>query len=326
MCGEAWDEETARLRAKVTAEEGRRRHEDAEHAEEHTGTRRSEGRRSARRRERRWASRARLDAARARERAAAVTDASSNGDSSGDDDSTGDDDLSSEATGVSTSTTWPEEGWPDRPSRSSSPADFTDAELRASYRRVSLRAHPDKPGGSMLAFQRVAESYETLSDEDSRRASTSGSGWASRTETRARRGPCGTRWREKYSRNARGSRRSGIRSSARGSTRRGEEDRGRARGRGPRGRVVGWIPGKYPDREGSARYFLNGRRSRANVSGFEVDPRVARSKGEARSRFSFRRRQDSGLGFRPLVRFIVGPRSTGGRRPTRAGPPRSLVP
>ena len=36
MCGEAWDEETARLRAEVTAEEGTaEEHEDAEHAEEH---------------------------------------------------------------------------------------------------------------------------------------------------------------------------------------------------------------------------------------------------------------------------------------------------
>ena len=172
MCGEVWDEETARLRAKVTAEEGTaEEHEDAEHAEEHEDAEeREDAERASARKATVDASRARLDAARAWERAAAVTDASSNGDSSGDDDSTGDDDSSSEATGVSTSTTWPEEGWPDHYLALELPADFTDAELRASYRRVSLRAHPDKPGGSMLAFQRVAESYETLSDEDSRRA------------------------------------------------------------------------------------------------------------------------------------------------------------
>ena len=45
------------------------------------------------------------------------------------------------------------------------PADFTEAELKAGYRRASLRAHPDKVGGSSDAFARVAASYETLADD-----------------------------------------------------------------------------------------------------------------------------------------------------------------
>ena len=164
MCREAWDAEMARLHARVAeaegmeaegtkAEETKAKETDAE------GTHRA-GDSSATL----DALRASLDAMRAWERAEAVVDASSNGDSSEEDGS------SSDATGLSTSTTWPEEGWPDHYVALELPADFTDAELRASYRRVSLRAHPDKPGGSMRAFQRVAESYETLSDEDSRRA------------------------------------------------------------------------------------------------------------------------------------------------------------
>ena len=60
------------------------------------------------------------------------------------------------------------DGWSDHYAVLSLPADFTDTELRAGYRRISLRFHPDKPGGSMADFQRVAEAYTVLSDETKR--------------------------------------------------------------------------------------------------------------------------------------------------------------
>ena len=58
------------------------------------------------------------------------------------------------------------------------PADFTEAELKAGYRRASLRAHPDKVGGSSDAFARVAASYETLADDEARSAYDLGLGLA----------------------------------------------------------------------------------------------------------------------------------------------------
>jgi hypothetical protein len=48
------------------------------------------------------------------------------------------------------------------------PADATDAQLKRAYRLKSLKAHPDKPGGSVGAFQLVATAYETLSDGEKR--------------------------------------------------------------------------------------------------------------------------------------------------------------
>ena len=63
----------------------------------------------------------------------------------------------------------PTAGWSDHYMVLSLPADFTDADLKSSYRRLSLRMHPDKPGGSMQAFQRVAESYQVLADPEQRR-------------------------------------------------------------------------------------------------------------------------------------------------------------
>ena len=68
------------------------------------------------------------------------------------------------------------DGWSDHYAVLSLPSDFTESELRGSYRRISLRVHPkdgerlDKPGGSMVDFQRVAEAYTVLSD-DAKRAS-----------------------------------------------------------------------------------------------------------------------------------------------------------
>ena len=50
------------------------------------------------------------------------------------------------------------------------PADFTASELKSRYRRASLSAHPDKPSGSLRAFQRVAEAYQVLGDSEAREA------------------------------------------------------------------------------------------------------------------------------------------------------------
>ena len=47
--------------------------------------------------------------------------------------------------------------------------DATAEELKRSYRKVTLAAHPDKPGGSEEAFARVADAYKVLSDERARR-------------------------------------------------------------------------------------------------------------------------------------------------------------
>lgn len=40
--------------------------------------------------------------------------------------------------------------------------DATPDEIRSAYRKMSLRAHPDKPGGSNEAFQLVQNAYDTL--------------------------------------------------------------------------------------------------------------------------------------------------------------------
>ena len=49
-------------------------------------------------------------------------------------------------------------------------SDATAAQLKRAYRLMSLKFHPDRQGGSTLAFQRVSQAYETLSDDDKRRA------------------------------------------------------------------------------------------------------------------------------------------------------------
>jgi tetratricopeptide (TPR) repeat protein len=46
--------------------------------------------------------------------------------------------------------------------------DFTPEELKKAYRRMSIKYHPDKNGGSNAAFQAVAEAYQTLSDKKRR--------------------------------------------------------------------------------------------------------------------------------------------------------------
>lgn len=49
-------------------------------------------------------------------------------------------------------------------------ADATEAQLKRAYRLLSLKYHPDKKTGSTLAFQRVREAFDTLSDPAKRRA------------------------------------------------------------------------------------------------------------------------------------------------------------
>mmetsp|Transcript_40940 Transcript_40940/g.92730 ORF Transcript_40940/g.92730 Transcript_40940/m.92730 type:complete len:97 (+) Transcript_40940:515-805(+) len=53
-------------------------------------------------------------------------------------------------------------------------ADFTPAELRRAFRRATLRAHPDKHGGSDESFRAVGEAHAILSDQVRRRAWDSG--------------------------------------------------------------------------------------------------------------------------------------------------------
>ncbi|CAJ1437603.1 unnamed protein product [Effrenium voratum] len=48
-------------------------------------------------------------------------------------------------------------------------------ELKRAYKRRSLQYHPDKPGGSALAFQRVADAHQVLLDPSKRRAFDEGS-------------------------------------------------------------------------------------------------------------------------------------------------------
>ena len=46
----------------------------------------------------------------------------------------------------------------------------TTEELTKSYRKLSLKVHPDKRGGSEEAFQKLNRAYEVLKDEKSRAA------------------------------------------------------------------------------------------------------------------------------------------------------------
>eukprot|EP00939_MAST-03C_sp_MAST-3C-sp1_P004481 g4481.t1 len=47
--------------------------------------------------------------------------------------------------------------------------DATAKQLKRAFRLKSLQFHPDRPGGSTIAFQRIRHAYEILSDEDERR-------------------------------------------------------------------------------------------------------------------------------------------------------------
>lgn len=46
--------------------------------------------------------------------------------------------------------------------------DATPEEIKAAYRRVSKRAHPDMTGGSVTAFAQVQHAYQVLSDAERR--------------------------------------------------------------------------------------------------------------------------------------------------------------
>ena len=58
--------------------------------------------------------------------------------------------------------------------------DFSLEEIKRTYRSLSLRVHPDRPGGSAEAFARVAGAHECLSSEACRRGFDRGEGlqWA----------------------------------------------------------------------------------------------------------------------------------------------------
>eukprot|EP00040_Diaphanoeca_grandis_P036684 m.235501 g.235501 ORF g.235501 m.235501 type:complete len:210 (-) comp33664_c12_seq1:97-726(-) len=48
------------------------------------------------------------------------------------------------------------------------PSDCTQAQILKAYKYQSRKLHPDRPGGSTLAFQKVAEAHEVLSDAKTR--------------------------------------------------------------------------------------------------------------------------------------------------------------
>ena len=72
-------------------------------------------------------------------------------------------------------------------------ADATEAQLKRAYRLRSLKYHPDKKTGSTLAFQRVREAFDTLSDPAKRRAYYPV--WKSPPRHRAVTGKTSRRWR-----------------------------------------------------------------------------------------------------------------------------------
>ena len=60
------------------------------------------------------------------------------------------------------------------------PCDFSMEEMKRTYRSLSLRLHPDRPGGSAEAFARVAGAYECLVEPECRRAFDEGAALADR--------------------------------------------------------------------------------------------------------------------------------------------------
>ena len=64
-------------------------------------------------------------------------------------------------------------------------------QTRAAFHRASLRAHPDKPGGSHEAFVKVTEAYDVLRNgaaSPARSGFTSGASWRAGAESHARGG------------------------------------------------------------------------------------------------------------------------------------------
>jgi len=48
--------------------------------------------------------------------------------------------------------------------------DATEKQIQQAYRMRSLKYHPDRKNGSTAAFQRIAQAFQTLSDEHKRAA------------------------------------------------------------------------------------------------------------------------------------------------------------
>lgn len=57
------------------------------------------------------------------------------------------------------------------------PRNATPDQVRAAYRRLAVKTHPDKTGGDDSEFKRVAEAYETLSDPQKKSRHDSGGGF-----------------------------------------------------------------------------------------------------------------------------------------------------
>jgi DnaJ-class molecular chaperone len=49
------------------------------------------------------------------------------------------------------------------------PENCSEADIKKSYRKLSLIHHPDKNGGDSSKFQKISEAYETLSDPENRK-------------------------------------------------------------------------------------------------------------------------------------------------------------
>ena len=64
--------------------------------------------------------------------------------------------------------------WPDHYAVLGVPCDFVADELKRAFRTASLRAHPDKKGGSEAAFQRAVAAHAALADGAARRAYDAG--------------------------------------------------------------------------------------------------------------------------------------------------------
>src|SRR3954467_10572488 len=52
----------------------------------------------------------------------------------------------------------------------------SQAEIRAAYRKLAQQWHPDKEGGDEATFKKVGKAYETLGNEEKRKAYDEGGG------------------------------------------------------------------------------------------------------------------------------------------------------
>lgn len=62
------------------------------------------------------------------------------------------------------------------------PAAEDGDELKRAYKRRSLQFHPDKPGGSAVAFQRIADAHHVLLDPEKRKAFDEGADFPRKVE------------------------------------------------------------------------------------------------------------------------------------------------